>query len=364
MTLSETRMMQALRTGNHATVYEVRRDPNLKNKDIIRDRNKPVFPFVGGSQYKGEWQNDQKEGFGIQVNPDKTKYEGEWQGNYYHGRGTLWIKKGKTYVRIYVGNWAEGRKEGQGINYYPDNSVYRGNWQKNEKSGNGTYEYGNGDQYIGEWSQDLQNGFGTMNYANGNIYEGLWYNGKKEGPGLFFYASTKKVYQGEWLDDQPKCGEFRSPTSAEELRFVRPLPRGIYFNDFKLPNLGLANAQGVLDLSISSTRMQSLNKSSSSEGNTNIAPVSDDILEKAGELFKSLSKGSDTLAVEQLGPILDAMGLQLDSSSLNQLMSQLADKNALYLSFADIIELVAYIQPLNSPQQDFPVEEDKNNDNF
>lgn len=186
-------MQQSLRQGTHATVYEVRRDPSLKNKDVIRDKTKRVFPFVSGSKYKGEWINDKKEGFGVQLNPDDTKYEGEWAEGKYHGRGTLWVKKGKTYARTYAGDWDQGVRSGQGVFYYPDKAVYRGDWANNRKNGQGRYEHSNGDVYVGEWTDDHEHGFGTLSYANGNVYEGLWSNGKKEGPGIFFYASTKKV---------------------------------------------------------------------------------------------------------------------------------------------------------------------------
>lgn len=190
---SEMRMQQSLRVGSHATVYEVRRDPSLKNKDVIRDPNKRVFPFVSGSKYKGEWQQDQKEGFGVQLNPDNTKYEGEWREGKYDGRGTLWVKKGRNYIRTYVGDWESGRMHGQGVFYFPDGGIYRGDWSLNVKTGQGRFEYSNGDVFVGEWRADKQEGFGTMSYANGNVYEGLWAQGQKEGPGIFYYASTKKV---------------------------------------------------------------------------------------------------------------------------------------------------------------------------
>lgn len=192
-TTSALKMTQSLRTGHHATVYEVRRDPELRNKGVLREESKVVFPFVGGSHYKGSWNMDQKEGFGVQFNPNNTKYEGEWLTNKYHGRGTLWIKKGKTYNRRYVGEWSQGNMEGQGIYYYENGDIYRGGWLNNKRYGEGLMNSTNGDQYNGGWKNDLEDGFGTLSYANGNIYEGLWVKGKKEGPGLFYYASTKKV---------------------------------------------------------------------------------------------------------------------------------------------------------------------------
>lgn len=57
-TLEKT--LESYRMGNHSTVYEVRRDPELLNKDLIRDNKKPVFPFISGAVYRGEWLNDQK----------------------------------------------------------------------------------------------------------------------------------------------------------------------------------------------------------------------------------------------------------------------------------------------------------------
>lgn len=79
------RMKKSTRNGQHATTYELMRDPKLQNKDVIRDLSKPVFPFISGSTYKGQWNEDRKEGFGTQVYPDGTKYEGEWVDNNRHG---------------------------------------------------------------------------------------------------------------------------------------------------------------------------------------------------------------------------------------------------------------------------------------
>jgi hypothetical protein len=70
---------ESCRQGNHAAIYEVRRDPKLKDKNIIRDKRKHDFSFIGGGIYRGEWEDDQKSGFGTQTNPDGSKYEGEFQ---------------------------------------------------------------------------------------------------------------------------------------------------------------------------------------------------------------------------------------------------------------------------------------------
>ena len=64
---SQDKLALSQRNGFHATVYDVRRDPSIKNKDVIRT-NEKKFPFVGGSNYKGQWVGDKKHGFGIETN--------------------------------------------------------------------------------------------------------------------------------------------------------------------------------------------------------------------------------------------------------------------------------------------------------
>jgi len=185
---------KAQRSGFHATVYEIIRDPELKNKSIIRDKSTKVFPFVNGATYKGEWNRDKKEGFGIQINPDNTKYEGEWYNNRPHGRGTLWVKANNSkFTRRYVGQWINGSMDGEGVYYYENGEIYRGQWSKNLRCGEGQLEYKNEDKFVGNFLNDLQHGIGNMYYANGNVFEGIYSNGKKEGPGLFYYSSTRKV---------------------------------------------------------------------------------------------------------------------------------------------------------------------------
>ena len=339
-TLEKT--LHSYRNGNHATVYDVRRDPELKNKDVIRDKKKPVFPFVSGAVYRGEWHNDEKSGFGTQTNPGGSKYDGEFQGNVYHGSGTLFVRRGKKRVKQYVGNWAYGKMNGFGTYFYESGEVYKGNWEDNKRSGQGRLEYPNGDYYEGEWLNDLQRGFGTLYLANGNVFEGLFRDGMKDGPGRFFYAATRKVYEGEWVEDDPRCGEYRDPTrdetNFEDDKFREPpIPR----ESFPLPAIGLLDPQGTLDLAKTETRLLNAtlkgmtlttngedypnnnthNSSSYSPNhrNTMTAPsspgVAKDAVSKAKVIFARLERHDDndptqpahTVAFCQLGPIFDAL---------------------------------------------------------
>lgn len=69
------------RNGAHARIYNLMRDPELKNKDRIRDTDKKTFGFVKGSTYNGQWKDDKRHGFGTLVYPDGTKYEGYFEFN-------------------------------------------------------------------------------------------------------------------------------------------------------------------------------------------------------------------------------------------------------------------------------------------
>jgi len=200
-----------------------------------------------------------------------------------------------------------------------------------------------------------------MNYANGNIFEGLWVKGNKEGPGLFFYASTKKVYQGEWYEDQPQCGEFRMPTPEEELRLVRPLPKGIYYNEFSLPSLGLANPRQILDLAISEVRMNSLNKSFVRQS-TPCSVINPRNMEAAKLKFQEFCRTEggggvdcDTISIYQSKPIFNELGLNVSVTDIDDIIEQLQIKDTVDISFAEVVEIATYIhsEKQQQQQQDF-----------
>eukprot|EP01038_Epipyxis_sp_PR26KG_P006768 gene6768-9271_t len=345
---------ESLRTGHHATVYEVIRDPSLKNRDIIRNSNEKVFPFTNGSQYKGEWQVDRKEGFGIQINHDDTKYIGEWQSNFYHGKGTLWAKitsnstlKGqqKKYVRRYVGDWANGAMEGDGVYYYENGEIYKGGWFKNKRHGTGRMEFNNDSIYEGEWRNDLRDGFGVTKFSNGNVHEGIWSKDMKEGPGIFYYASTRKMYQGEWFDDQPRCGEYRPLTIEESERFNEPLPKGLYANEFELPSLGLANPNLIINVAVSEVRVNSLKQSSNQDLGSTISIIPHEYLERANIVFNNIvSKGSDTIPIFELQPVFNEFGLQLNTYDINEIIYQLELKDTQEITFAEVVEIASFIK--------------------
>ena len=61
------------------------------------------------------------------------------------GRGTFTYKNGD----VYVGNWNDDERSGFGKIDYEDGSSYEGSWTNDERSGPGTYYFENGDRYVG-----------------------------------------------------------------------------------------------------------------------------------------------------------------------------------------------------------------------
>lgn len=123
-------------------------------------------------------------------------------------------------------------------------------------------------------------------------------------------------------------------------------------NDFKLPELGLENPQGVLDLAISSTRLGNV-QSSMSKSDLIIPTVPIPLLEKAKNKFNELleiqtrnSKGNlqDAISIDSLGEILTYVRIQVSDYELEGIKSQLSEREIRSLSFADVAEIIAFIQ--------------------
>ena len=65
------------------------------------------------------------------------------------------------------------------------------------------------------------------------MYEGLWAGDVRQGEGTFYFVSQNTRYDGVWVDDLPKCGEY---TEIQDMGPGAPS---------SLPTLELANPKGV-----------------------------------------------------------------------------------------------------------------------
>ena len=60
----------------------------LRCNDIERRYSK-LYNFKG-NEYRGNWQYDQREGFGEEFFTEGLMYKGEFKQNKAHGKGTYW----------------------------------------------------------------------------------------------------------------------------------------------------------------------------------------------------------------------------------------------------------------------------------
>lgn len=176
----------------------------------------PVVEWAASSSYQGEWSGDKRSGFGTMTYPSGDKYEGDWADGKRHGRGTLWVKRDGTLVKRYAGDWVAGKWDGAGSLFYENGDRYEGQFVAGRRHGQGTHVFANGDVYEGEWVDNQRTGVGVLTLKNGDVYEGHWKADKKHGPGRFFFQRTRKLYEGEWVDDVAKCGVFSEIAPDEE----------------------------------------------------------------------------------------------------------------------------------------------------
>ncbi|CAE7520464.1 MORN3 [Symbiodinium sp. CCMP2456] len=233
---------KAMKTGQRGTIYWV-------GKQIIAEDGSKTGQVEKGASYQGEWDNNEKNGYGVQVFPNGQKYEGQWANGMRNGEGTLWVPfgKAKKLRKLYVGGWKNDKRHGRGTCFFKDGQFFQGDWTQGKMNGQGLLRYSNGDLYIGEWSNGLRSGQGTLTKANGDCYEGFWLNDKREGSGSYFYAESGKVFVGEWVNDLPKAGVYTQANSNPEQ--ATPVPQTTI-----LPTLMLAFPNEVLDGALAAVR--------------------------------------------------------------------------------------------------------------
>ncbi|CAE7775279.1 morn3 [Symbiodinium microadriaticum] len=227
--------------------------------------------------------------------------------------------------------------EGQGVYSYDDGSVYKGNFHANKRSNFGRLELPNGDVYSGDWVDDVRQGVGNLFLSNGNVYEGYWVDNMKEGPGKFFYAATNKVYEGEWVEDSPRCGQFRDSTSEEQKRFGKPL---IKKSGFSLPQLMLKNTRAVLDTTIAETR----NERAHFRG-VDVATIDRVTILAAEQAFEQIdTRGSGLVKFVELGPVLEVLGVLLNEDDMVELMSVLDITGDTDISFPEAVDIASFYE--------------------
>ena len=196
--------------GVRRSIYEINRKRGASSSDSKNSESE----WEIGKTYTGEWSNDMRDGYGVQIWSNQSKYEGEWKRDQRNGFGVHWIplprdprhaaqqasKRKDDVTWIYDKNGQQlsshtsenvsallrirddlcaqhktgkrkGSKSAQSMRLHKQ---YEGEWRDDEKHGKGTFYYQNGNKFEGQFARNQRSGYGVMQYANGDKYEGDW----------------------------------------------------------------------------------------------------------------------------------------------------------------------------------------------
>jgi len=299
--------IKANKAGQRGTIYWV-------GKAIIGEDGQPDGSRAAGASYHGEWSDNKKNGYGVQVFPNGQKYEGQWGNGYRNGEGTLWVPVGKAKKlrKLYVGGWKDDRRHGKGTCFFKGGEYYQGIWDHGVMHGQGTLRYGNGDMYIGQWHEGKRSGQGTLNKANGDCYEGYWLNDKREGSGSYFYSASGKVFVGEWADNLPKAGVYTQAYPNPEQATEVP-------KTTTLPPVRLALPADVLEGALAAVR--NARKSYRACGTPLDRLFAQDELDALRSAFESMRRADGTLPAVHLQGLCANLGTEVPIPRLNRLLT-------------------------------------------
>lgn len=162
--------------------------------------------FPSGNEYKGEWENDKPNGFGIMTFDNQDLYEGGWKDGLMHGKGkySFYDEKHDSYSSYYEGDFVQGKYEGLGHMVFADHSSYIGQWQAGVRCGEGLATFTTGNVFHGLWQQDKMLR-GVYSLKSGDKYDGEIVEGKFNGYGKYYW-SDGKWFEGTWKEGKMQNG--------------------------------------------------------------------------------------------------------------------------------------------------------------
>ncbi|XP_066911745.1 uncharacterized protein [Clytia hemisphaerica] len=178
-----------------------------------------VLNYACGDNYEGQWLDNKQDGEGVYTNKRGDKVTGTWKdgikngdviieyhnGDSFHGfcmddkivgEGELVCKNGYRYK----GQWKDNLQHGNGHLVTPDGYEYTGAFKFNKFHGTGELLYPDGSIYKGEFDRGERSGQGTYTQPGGVSYEGQWMHDLKDGRGKMEYENGD-VYEGTWMQD-------------------------------------------------------------------------------------------------------------------------------------------------------------------
>jgi hypothetical protein len=330
----------AHKEGTRRTVYFTKQvdDPNKKTS------GEGAYRRTG--QYLGEWHANEFDGKGVYELANGTRYVGGWQAGKRHGMGTTWLKGKKGELRKqYAGQWLDDARHGRGVFNYKNGDSYNGEWKNGVRHGVGILTLaGDGGVYEGEWFNDKRHGFGVFDYVNGDHFEGAWVEGLKEGEGVHFYfdkekkAHTKR-YDGEWVDDSPKCGFYTEmPPDPAVPASSEPDP---------LPPTTLRDADGVI-----ASRLREI-RDARAHHRAERVPLDEHFtaeeLEALQVAFSRVDEaGAGALDLDQMRAAFLQVGMEPTDEEIAMVLEQLekSDDGDATFSFAEFSQACDFLAPL------------------
>ncbi|XP_054439430.1 radial spoke head 10 homolog B-like [Pteronotus mesoamericanus] len=120
-----------------------------------------VRRYKSGNVYEGRWENNMRHGEGMmRWLTTNEEYSGQWDRGVQNGLGThTWFLKRAPNSQYplrneYRGNFVNGYRHGYGTFYYASGAVYEGEWVFNKKHGMGRLTLKNGRVYTGPFCND------------------------------------------------------------------------------------------------------------------------------------------------------------------------------------------------------------------
>jgi len=324
------------KNGERRTVYFTKKLP------------KEVNNYARTGQYLGEWRENRWHGKGTLERANGTRYVGEWVEGQRSGVGTLWIKQSGQFRKRYTGQWLNDQPHGRGSNYYKNGDSYNGEWRNGVRHGTGVMRYADGGVYDGEWFNNKRHGFGVYDYPNGDHFEGLWVEDKKEGEGVHFYFSKEKRthtkrYDGEWVDDLPKCG------------FYTEMPPDPLVPDSFVPD-PLPRTEVIAPDEIISERLGDI-REERAHIRAKRVPLDDQLTpEELDALQEAFSRvdvdGSGQISLERLPEAFGQVGMEIAEDELEQLLVHLDKPNepATNFSFAEFAQAADFLSPIEGDE--------------
>lgn len=135
----------------------------------------------------------------------------------------------------------------------------------------------------------------------------------REGQGSYFYAQKNKLFVGEYVEDMPKVGIY---TEVKEQDALNEAPKDQKLREFDdippIPQLGLRDPVGVLERAFKKTRLKRILYRARFMPIEQMFTIEE--LEQMRDVFKAelASPQADELFLEQLCPLLESMGIEID----------------------------------------------------